>query len=245
MTVIWQKRKGGDLFEVRTAGYSVRLYSNGVFHSQWNPRHPIAGNLWDLLLLPVFFLPPAEPKRILLLGLGGGAVVRQLQHFFPGAKIVAVELEPLHIQVAKRFFKLKNCELICDDAVRWLKGYRGEEFDLIIDDLFSHSAGEAERAVAVDNRWAKQLLRHLKAKGVLAVNFSGSKELKSSALCKEKIIKLASGMQFKHPLYENAIGAFSREKLALSDWRENLKKYPELDQNRKSCRLNYNVRKVL
>ncbi|MFL0797642.1 MAG: methyltransferase domain-containing protein [Cellvibrionaceae bacterium] len=245
MAVLWQKVKHGQLYEVRAAGSSVRLYSNGVFHSQWNPKKPIAGNLWDLLFLPACFLPAcslstSDNIRVLLLGVGGGAVIRQLQHFFPDAEIVAVELEPLHIQVAKKYFGVKSCDLVWADAIGWLKTYSGEKFDLVIDDLFCHSKGEAERAIDVDDAWARQLLRVLKPAGVVAVNFGSPKELNKSALKS----KMAGGYSLRHPLYENAIGVFSRKPLSLKNAHSVMQRYPSLDQRRKSCPLQVNFKKL-
>ncbi|MGE9290598.1 MAG: hypothetical protein ACQKBT_06395 [Puniceicoccales bacterium] len=33
MAILWKKSKGEDLYEVRSAGASARLYCNGVNHS--------------------------------------------------------------------------------------------------------------------------------------------------------------------------------------------------------------------
>ena len=66
MAVIWSKTTKDTHFEVRRAGRSVRLYSNGVFHSQYNPANPISGTVWDLLLLPAFFRPTGTIRRALV-----------------------------------------------------------------------------------------------------------------------------------------------------------------------------------
>ncbi len=69
MALLYLKQEDNTRYEVRSAGASLRLYSNGVMHSQYNKNNPINGAIWDLLLLPGFFaLTP--PKRILVLGLG-------------------------------------------------------------------------------------------------------------------------------------------------------------------------------
>ena len=104
MAVIFTKQQGPDHYEVRSAGSSVRLYSNGVLHSQYNSLHPISGAIWDLLVLPGFFLKH-PPRNILVLGLGGGTVIHLIRHFFPDSHITCVEKEAMHIQIAKRFFK--------------------------------------------------------------------------------------------------------------------------------------------
>ena len=60
--------RGGTRYEVRSHGASVRLYTNGVFHSQWNEGRPFAGGVWDCLSLPVLYRDPAAVRRVLVLG---------------------------------------------------------------------------------------------------------------------------------------------------------------------------------
>ena len=52
MALLWERRVEGTLYQVRSAGRTRRLYTNGVFHSQYNPVRPVTGSVWDLLLLP-------------------------------------------------------------------------------------------------------------------------------------------------------------------------------------------------
>ncbi len=75
MALIWQKQNHATDYRVVRAGASIRLYRNGVLHSQWNPRQPVKGNLWELFLLSSLGNEGAL-KRALVLGLGGGAVVK-------------------------------------------------------------------------------------------------------------------------------------------------------------------------
>ena len=142
MSIVWQKTAGQDHYEIRNAGNSIRLYRNGVLHTQYNPRHPVSGNLWDLLLLPAFFREPATIRRVLVLGVGGGAVIRLLNRFLEPDSITGVELNPTHISVARRFFGIdrRQAMLVHDDAVKWLGKYRGPPFDYIVDDLFGERA---------------------------------------------------------------------------------------------------------
>ena len=60
MAIVWSKVVGDSQYEVRTAGQSIRLYKDGVFHSQWNARRPLAGGVWDLLFIPALFLHHRE-----------------------------------------------------------------------------------------------------------------------------------------------------------------------------------------
>ena len=220
MAVIWQQRRGGDHYEVRTHGATVRLYSNGVFHSQWNPRDPLKGSLWELLLLPTFFRPFEQVRRVLVLGVGGGALIRLLQAYVGPQKIVGVDIDRVHLSVARRFFKVRNVELICADArdaVAELHSRGTAPFDLIVDDLFGHVDGEAQRAIAADAQWCVQLLSLLAAEGILVSNFASRRELLGSGWRTPEIRSALSPTKgawtMEHPEYENCIGAFSRTPL--------------------------------
>ncbi|MGH1471199.1 MAG: spermidine synthase [Cellvibrionaceae bacterium] len=168
-------------YQVRSAGNSLRLYTNGVFHSQYNPLYPIGGTIWDLLALPAIY-STHKIKRVLLLGVGGGAVIQQLKSLIDCEEIVGIELDPIHIKIAKKYFKVtakknnisksrdknrnqnkkKPCKvtLHCADAIKWLKEYRGKKFDLIIDDLFFEEEGVPQRAVAADSQWCGLIAKH-------------------------------------------------------------------------------------
>ncbi len=77
--------------------------------------------------------------ELLILGLGGGDVVRQLQKDFKSkAKITAVEIDPVMVEIAINEFNIlpdSRLELINEDAEKFLK-YTKKLFDLIIVDLF-------------------------------------------------------------------------------------------------------------
>ncbi len=134
MAVLWQKKTAGQHYEVRTAGNSRRLYKNGVCHSQFNPANPVTGSIWDLLILPSCYQPETAPRRVLVLGVGGGAVILQLQELFNPELIIGVEMDPLHLDIARRFFGLgsDNVKLIRSDAVSWLRDACDQKFDLVI-----------------------------------------------------------------------------------------------------------------
>ena len=45
-----------------------------------------------------------QPRRILVVGLGGGVVPREMHHYYPEAKVDAVEIDPAIPPIARRFF---------------------------------------------------------------------------------------------------------------------------------------------
>ncbi|WP_346839772.1 class I SAM-dependent methyltransferase [Microbulbifer sp. SAOS-129_SWC] len=225
MALVWERHRGGNHYQVRRHGASVRLYSNGVFHSQWNPRDPLKGSLWELLLLPAFFRPPGRIRSVLLLGVGGGALIRLLQRFVAPQRIVGVDLDATHLQVARRHFGVRDAELVCADAQDFVADLlsSGEQggFDLVVDDLFGHADGEAQRAVAADRTWCAGLLRLVADDGLLVSNFGSRRELLASGWRTGALREhLSSAWTLELPAYENCIYAASRQPLAMAAVRQ-------------------------
>ncbi|WP_078083728.1 spermidine synthase [Microbulbifer mangrovi] len=222
MALVWQKQVGGNRYEVRNHGATVRLYSNGVFHSQWNPSDPLKGSLWELLLLPVFFMPEHQVKRVLVLGVGGGALIRLLQRFVVPDQIVGVDIDRHHLSVARRFFGVRGVELVCTDARKYvaercadsIADKESAAFDLIVDDLFGHCDGIAERAIEADRPWCESLLTLLSPNGLVVSNFGSRAELCASGWRGPGIKPhLQGAWSAELPDYENCIGIFSRAPL--------------------------------
>lgn len=245
MALLWYRQDGDTRYEVRSAGSSIRLYTNGVFHSHYNPRRVVTGSVWDLLMLPAFFA--SQPvRRVLMLGVGGGAVIRLFNHFLPPERIVGVELNPVHLEVAERYFEVRapNVKLQRADALQWVKRYRGAPFDLIIDDLFSDEGGEPQRVVAADARWLRQLGKLLTPRGMLVFNFGSAQELKTCAWFTDARLQARYPAAFKltAPLYENAVGAFLRQGSTSAELRRHIDAVPQLERLRRRGRLNYRIR---
>lgn len=208
MAIIWQRSIDGYDYQVRQAGNTRRLFTNGVFHSEYNPSHILTGSVWDLLFLPAL-IPEQAPQRILVLGVGGGAVIQQLNFFLQPAHIAGIELSEIHIDIARRFFNLRqaNIHLYHGDAKVFVESYKGPPYDLVIDDLFHEENGETERAISFDRSWSQSLLSLVDPDGFLVVNFAYTKQLRD-ALVYLRACK--SSFQFTTPYCTNAVGAFSQ-----------------------------------
>lgn len=223
MSLLWEQRTADTHYSVRQSGASIRLYSNRVFHSQWNPNKPFAGGVWDCLSLPVLYRPAEEARRILLLGVGGGAVIRQLQCLARFSHLSAIEIDAQHLDIARRWFGVtdERVELVHADAIEWMANRSGEAYDLIIDDLFGHSEGEPLRACPLTSHWVDLLRSNLTDKGLLVVNCVNSHELKQ-ALPVFGDSGFRHGFRWTLPAYENAIGVLSQKSLQARDWSRQL-----------------------
>ncbi|MEE9333841.1 MAG: hypothetical protein V3U65_07095 [Granulosicoccaceae bacterium] len=225
MPLLWEHTNHDTHYSVRRAGESIRLYSNGVFHTQWNPRKPFAGGVWDCLSLPSLYRSTAKQQRVLVLGLGGGAIVQQLQSLLPDAHITAVEIDPIHIQVARDWFGITDgmADIVEADAVTWLASYKGAGFDYIVDDLFGHFSSDVRRSHQLDISWLKNLGACLNADGTLVCNCESTKELKSS-LASYRGRGFVEAYSWHLSNYDNAIGVFLREPIDVKAWSRNLGK---------------------
>ncbi|WP_045859576.1 methyltransferase domain-containing protein [Teredinibacter purpureus] len=232
MAIIWQKTVGHRLYQVRTAGATLRLYSNGVFHSQWNPNTPIAGSLWDLLILPSFLHELAlvstgrdtTNRCGLVLGVGGGAVINLLNRYFDFEHIKGVDLDKTHLRIAKKYFieQPHNVVLAHQCAKAWVAGattdtYYLGRFDTIVEDLFldiKQPDGQclAERVIEPSAHWLSQLYALLAPQGILVINYSSVAQLRGCEATKyakqNKMFKAI--FAFTKPQYHNAIAVYSR-----------------------------------
>ena len=93
-------------------------------------------------------------KSVLILGMGAGSVIKSLRNKFNyNHEIVAVELDPIVIQIADEEFDIKsegNLKIICEDAVGFIAATQ-QTFDLIIIDVFIDK--EVPEKIYLENFW--------------------------------------------------------------------------------------------
>jgi spermidine synthase len=248
MAILWQKTVDQNRYEIRTAGKTRRLYTNGVCHSEFNPNRVFTGSIWDLLILPAWFYNDGEIRRVLVLGVGGGAVLLQLDRLLETDAIIGVDSDAIHLHLARKFFgsAVPGITLIEAEAGAWLDSYRSEPFDMIIDDLFVDKRREPVRAVPVDAGWSARLLRHLRPGGLLTVNFASREELLTSALFTEARFNrcFAAVFQLTQPLLDNYVGVFSGTDADSRNLRDRIMRTPDLQQAVRNRKLRYRIRQL-
>lgn|GEM_PF-58957 len=127
------------------------------------------------MLMGLLFKP--EPRKVLLLGLGGGTLAKFLFYHFPECRIEAVEYRPAVAEVAYEYFGLpRDARLTVhfsdgNDFVCAEVGRREAEYDHIFVDAFDHQ-GLAEAVNRQDFFSASRRLLH--SDGVLAMNLWGT-----------------------------------------------------------------------
>lgn len=121
-----------------------------------------------------------EPKRILIVGLGGGSLVQFLLKFYPECEIHVVELRESVINVAQEYFLLPEnsgrLTIIHEDAVSYVKSLmnrQNESYDIILIDAFDQW-GPAE--INQDMEFILNCQSLLSKNGVLSFNLWNRKE---------------------------------------------------------------------
>ncbi|CAI4226935.1 unnamed protein product [Auanema sp. JU1783] len=117
-----------------------------------------------------------EGKSILEIGLGGGSFMMALNHYKPEVNITTLELDPIVLQLAHKWFGITDNErrhAILGDGLDYLKQMNktGTKFDIIVLDACDIDIQVPCPATVFRNRKSVQLiLDSLKPSGVVLVN---------------------------------------------------------------------------
>ena len=106
------------------------------------PRE-FALNYTHMVMGGLLFTTTTAPKRVLVVGLGGGTIPTALREVLPQAEIDAVEIDPAVTKVARNFFGFKDDDKLkvheVDGRVYVKRAIReGKKYDAILLDAFDH-----------------------------------------------------------------------------------------------------------
>ena len=136
----------------------------------------------QVMMTALLFEP--NPRSALVLGLGGGSMVRFLRHHFPGCETTVVEISEAVADVARRYFLVPpdgdGFRLVLADAARYVEQC-DRRFDLILVDVF-----ESDRTIDVfaSSEFFDACRRLLSPAGVASVNVLADGELEALGLSK-------------------------------------------------------------
>ena len=125
---VWEKNERREL-----------RFGNKIIQSAFYKKKPqyLVLPYTRFMLLCLIFFP--KPQSILHIGLGGGSLARWLYQEFPNAKQSIIEINSDVIEVAYKFFRLPEDNLlrvINANAIEFVPGI-SEKFDLIFLDAFN------------------------------------------------------------------------------------------------------------
>jgi len=114
------------------------------------------------------------PLKVLIIGLGGGALPRAISHYIPEAEIDVVDIDPEVVEVAERFFMFTTGEMVrvhIGDGRTFIqkmaKDSLGKRYDMVILDAFNSSSIPRH---LITKEFLKEVIQVLDPKGVVAAN---------------------------------------------------------------------------
>jgi SAM-dependent methyltransferase len=165
------RRRGDARVEVREGRGGRALRVDGTFASWYVPGRLLTRSVWDALVAPLCWLPPARRRAVLVLGLGAGSAARLVRALAPRARIVGVERSASVLRAARRHFDLDalGVEVVHADARDYLARSRAH-FDAVIDDLFVGGARSVRKPDWMLEQGLAAAARLLERGGLLVAN---------------------------------------------------------------------------
>jgi spermidine synthase len=143
----------GELeYDVKTAYSRIRVRKVDNVRTLWFVRdsgeevvesqvdldrpHDLLIDYTRYMFLSYLFRP--KPEKVLIVGLGGGAMVHFLRHHDPAVKVEVVEIDPAVVKIADKYFGVRNgddVKVVTADGIDHIKN-TDERFDVIYMDAF-------------------------------------------------------------------------------------------------------------
>ena len=119
-----------------------------------------------------------QPKRVLVIGMGGATVSKALHRLLPDATVVTLEIDRAVLGVAKEYFDYNpdgiTQQAVFGDAAQYLREYKGEPYDQIIVDAFETI--KVAGSVTTD-AFIESIARNLTPTGLLLFNAGNGEEM--------------------------------------------------------------------
>jgi len=123
-----------------------------------------------------------EPNSVLLVGLGGGALVRFLNHYFPDVRLDVVEIDPAVVEVARDYFGTRpvpGTRILVADGRDFL-ARSTERYDLILLDAHLYPSeltdGTGHPLSLRTEAFYRSLHERLRPDGVVLINMIAGRD---------------------------------------------------------------------
>lgn len=173
----WRRRSVADAGEVyvteRSGVRSLHIGSDTI-QSSMRLARPNDLELAYTRSMMGFLLFAPPPRRVLMVGLGGGSLAKFVYHKLPEAVSDVVEVNPDVVSIARRFFHVppaddRLCIRVCDGAEFMRRP--GPGYDAILVDGYD---GDSLVEALSSRTFFGCCLRRLNAGGMVSVNLWGS-----------------------------------------------------------------------
>ena len=173
----------GRLKVIKTLGYGTYIQSDGLTQSGG-----VVESIWKSILRRI---KDKDITKILVLGLGAGTLAKLLRRKYPNSKIAGVEIDPLMIELGKKYFKLEDFKININ--VKDVINFKIDKYDLIIVDLYNGDKYPKEFETI-------KFLKSLRSSKLLVFNRLYYREKKQDALeFGEKLKKVFQKVETYYP----------------------------------------------
>lgn len=167
--VFYAKDELGEMKVHDDGQYRLLSFADGDEQSRINiaKPHVLQHEYSQSMMLSLLF---KTPKRLTVLGVGGGCLISSMHACVPGIQITGVELRPQVVQIAKEYFNLpasKRIQIVEQDAKVYIADSSHKKVDLLFTDLY-HAHGMDKGVLR--EQFIEQCDNQLKPNGWLVIN---------------------------------------------------------------------------
>jgi spermidine synthase len=173
------------LFDRISAYHHIQVYDenekrtlsfNGSWETTMSLTNPLAGHFEYTEYFQMPWLWNHDIKRVLMEGLGGGSTPRAYQHYYTNAMVDVVEIDPVVVEVAKKYFSVAETprlKININDGRVFLR-QTTNIYDVILMDAYSTTRyGSSLPRQLATKEFFTLASQHLSTNGVLAYNVIG------------------------------------------------------------------------
>ncbi len=153
----------GSILVLRKRNITMMCHGLGTIYSISNNDDYYTNNYWDLFsALPGLY----EAPKVLMIGLGGGTISRQISALYENAELDVIEIDKEIAELASIHFDMGRARVIVADGSEFVKK-TDSRYDLIILDAFKGSKIPEE---FTRGEFFANAYRILSKEGILAIN---------------------------------------------------------------------------
>ena len=182
----------GEITVRRSWGLGTYIEVGGLTQSGW-----ILEKIWGQALKEITN-HKSQITNVLVLGLGGGSVVKPIRKYWPRAKITGVDIDPVMVKLGQKYLKLdKSVQVIISDASSYM--LHATCYDLVIVDLYQGK--KFPKQFETDN-YIHLLRSNLLRSGVVVINRVWNREDDRSLIVdfKKKLEKHFKKVEVVYPM---------------------------------------------
>ncbi len=104
--VVFERHSAYHHIQVVDEAGTRTLSFNGSRETKMLLKHPLQGHFEYTEYFHMPWLWNTNIQRVLMMGLGGGSAQRAFQHYYTNVFVDTVEIDPVVIDIAKRYFRV-------------------------------------------------------------------------------------------------------------------------------------------